>query len=275
MRSCVHLLVDGEVCYGQYTEYESCYRLNSYFLWQQAGEESNVEEVEESDAEDSDDADVEQAPTSVLQTLLHFYKEAIAMNDEMRICDIEAHLRSIENERDLLSQQVATLTEELLIQKERFLRLNADFDNFRKRSEQERLSLASNVQADVIESLFPILDNFERAKSQIKTETEGEEKINNGYQSIYKQFDEIMKALGITVVETVGKRFDPMAVNRWRSEGRKQSQLLSAKQMFYHARSVSYIIRSINFLPVTLTLVVHINFPSPLITFLSVGRMSL
>uniref|UniRef100_A0A0D6R7E9 GrpE protein homolog n=1 Tax=Araucaria cunninghamii TaxID=56994 RepID=A0A0D6R7E9_ARACU len=54
-----------------------------------------------------------------------------------------------------------------------------------------------------------MVDNFERAKMQIKTETEGEETINDSYQSIYKQFVQIMRTLGVSVVETVGQRFDP------------------------------------------------------------------
>jgi hypothetical protein len=57
---------------------------------------------------------------------------------------------------------------------------------------------------------LPVLDNFERAKTQINVETEGEEKINNSYQSIYKQFTEILNSLGVEDVETIGKPFDPM-----------------------------------------------------------------
>jgi molecular chaperone GrpE len=57
-----------------------------------------------------------------------------------------------------------------------------------------------------------MVDNFERAKTSLKTEAEGEEKIDNSYQGIYKQFVEFMKALGIVAVDTVdtvGKEFDP------------------------------------------------------------------
>jgi len=54
-----------------------------------------------------------------------------------------------------------------------------------------------------------MVDNFERAKTSIKTETEGEEKIDNSCQGIYKQFVKIMKALGVVAVDTVGKKFDP------------------------------------------------------------------
>jgi molecular chaperone GrpE len=54
------------------------------------------------------------------------------------------------------------------------------------------------------------LDNFERAKAQIKIETDGEEKVNNSYQSIYKQFMEILSSLGVVPVETIGNPFDPL-----------------------------------------------------------------
>lgn len=172
--------------------------------------ENNDEEIEENDADTSDDADVEQEPPSLMQMLKQSYKQAIAVNDESKIAEVETQLQSMEDERNTLSQQALCLREELATEKERFLRLNADFDNFRKRSEKERLSLASNVQAEVIERLLPILDSFELAKTQIKIETQGEEKINNSYQSIYKQISEVMRALGVSVVETIGKLFDPM-----------------------------------------------------------------
>ena len=101
-------------------------------------------------------------------------------------------------------------SQELSIEKDRILRISADFDNFRKRTERDRLSLVTNAQGEVVESLLPVLDNFERAKTQIKVETEGEEKINNSYQSIYKQFNEILTSLGVEPVETVGTPFDPL-----------------------------------------------------------------
>ncbi|GLJ49922.1 hypothetical protein SUGI_1061340 [Cryptomeria japonica] len=181
----------------------------SNFASQPTGVESIDDEVEEGGSEISDGADVDQAPRSAIQALLHSYKEAIAVNDENRIADIENQLHSIENERDALLKQVASSSEELLAYKDRFLRLNADFANFRKRSERERLSFASEIKGEVIESLLPMVDSFERAKMQIKIETEGEEKIDNSYQSIYKQFVQIMRALGVSIVETVGHRFDP------------------------------------------------------------------
>ncbi|XP_026401096.1 uncharacterized protein LOC113296936 [Papaver somniferum] len=154
--------------------------------------------------------DVEEKSTSVIMASLQSYKEALANNDESTVSEIEAFLQSVEVEKVSLENEVKTLTEELASMKDRTLRIGADFDNFRKRTERERLSLVTNVQGEVVESFLSVMDNFERAKSQIKAETEGEEKINNSYQSIYKQFLEVLGSLGVVSVETVGHPFDPL-----------------------------------------------------------------
>ena len=126
------------------------------------------------------------------------------------MADIESFLKSLEDEKAELEEKVVSLSEELLVERDRVLRISADFENFRKRTDRERSSLVTNAQGEVVESLLSVLDNFERAKAQIKVETEGEEKINNSYQSIYKQFMEILTSLGVVPVETVGKPFDPL-----------------------------------------------------------------
>lgn len=142
-------------------------------------------------------------------SLLDGLKAAFAANDETSIANLEAQLRALEDEKDGLAKQVTSLLEEAQVARERLLRLNADFDNFRKRSETEKASLSSAVKGDVIETLLPMVDNFERAKASIRTETEGEQAIDRSYQGIYKQFVEIMKGLGVVAIETVGKSFDP------------------------------------------------------------------
>ncbi|GMI65011.1 embryo defective 1241, Chloroplast GrpE 1 [Hibiscus trionum] len=164
----------------------------------------------EDDAAADESSDVEEISSSAISSLLQSYKEALASNDESKVADIEAYLKSVEDEKGDLEKKMTSLLEELSTEKVRVLRISADFDNFRKRTERERLSLVSNAQGEVLENLLSVLDNFERAKAQIKIETEGEEKINNSYQSIYKQFMEILSSLGVEPVDTVGNPFDPM-----------------------------------------------------------------
>eukprot|EP00270_Netrium_digitus_P005578 TRINITY_DN1745_c0_g1_i6.p1 TRINITY_DN1745_c0_g1~~TRINITY_DN1745_c0_g1_i6.p1 ORF type:complete len:367 (-),score=129.46 TRINITY_DN1745_c0_g1_i6:173-1273(-) len=137
-------------------------------------------------------------------------KAAIQNEDEGEATAVEVELQLAEAEKEQLQRQVATLTEENNLAKERFLRLNADFDNFRKRSEKEKSAMATTVRGEVVEALLPMIDNFERAKDAIKAETEAEKKIDTSYQSIYKQFVEVLKGLGVTAVATAGLEFDPM-----------------------------------------------------------------
>ncbi|ERN08618.1 hypothetical protein AMTR_s00017p00181540 [Amborella trichopoda] len=171
--------------------------------WRIEGEEDG--EISE---EESENEAVNEEPQPVI-TLFHAYKEAIVEGDLHKISDIETKLYAIETEKNALEQQITSLSAELSSGKEKFLWLKADFENFRKRSEKDRLTLTSDVQGDVIESLLPMVDNFERAKQQLKPETEKEKKIDGSYQGIYKQFVEIMRSLKVAVVETVGKPFDP------------------------------------------------------------------
>nr|XP_016485014.1 PREDICTED: protein GrpE-like [Nicotiana tabacum] len=171
----------------------------------------NVDGAAAEDASDEGDNAAADETASFIATLLQLYRDALANNDDSKVAEIEISLKSIEEEKIELQRKVASLTEELSSERDRVLRISADFDNFRKRTERERLSLVKNAQGEVVEKLLSILDNFERAKMQIKVATEGEEKINNSYQSISKKFGEILGSLGVETVVTVGKPFDPLA----------------------------------------------------------------
>ncbi|BBG95689.1 Co-chaperone GrpE family protein [Prunus dulcis] len=143
-----------------------------------------------------------------LGTLLQVYKEAIFNGDKETVSEVEAKIAILENEKNKLVKKVSSSSAEITSGKEKFIRLQADFDNCRKRFEKERLRVRTDAQGEVIESLLTMVDNFERAKQYIKPETDKEKKIDASYQGIYKQLVETMKSLHVAVVPTVGKSFE-------------------------------------------------------------------
>uniref|UniRef100_A0A1D1ZIV1 GrpE protein homolog n=1 Tax=Anthurium amnicola TaxID=1678845 RepID=A0A1D1ZIV1_9ARAE len=144
-----------------------------------------------------------------LKSLIQAYKEAILIGDEKSVSDIELAICTLEKERGELLNKVTEITADIASGRDKFLRSNAEFENFRKRCAKDRLSFTSDIQIELIESLLPIVDSFERSRQQIKPETEKEEKLDTSYQGIYKQFVEIMRSLRVGVIETVGRQFDP------------------------------------------------------------------
>ncbi|KAL3737388.1 hypothetical protein ACJRO7_026195 [Eucalyptus globulus] len=156
-----------------------------------------------------------------LNNLIEVFREAFLSGDEKTVDEVEARMCSIEVLRKQLVEQVSTLSEEMTSGKENYIRLQADFDNYRKRSEKERLTISSNAQRELIESLLPMVDNFERAKQQIKPETDEEKKIDASYQGIYKQFVEVMRSLHVSAIASLGKPFDPL---QHEAIGREESQ---------------------------------------------------
>ncbi|GFP87621.1 protein grpe [Phtheirospermum japonicum] len=147
---------------------------------------------------------------SSLKPIMQAYKEAILYGDAKTIYEVEDIIFMLEKEKYELDHKLSALSAEASSGKEKYLRVQADFDNYRKRVEKERLNVRNDAKGEVIESLLPMVDSFERAKQQLKIETEMEKKIDTSYQGIYKQFVEIMRSLRVSAVPTVGKPFDPM-----------------------------------------------------------------
>lgn len=151
----------------------------------------------------------DQLHESSLQTLINVYREAFLDGDQKTVSEVEARLKIIEREKNGLFQKVSSISAEITSGKEKYIRLQADFDNFRKRSEKERHTVKNNAQKQVIESLLPMIDNFEKARQQIIPQTDKEKKIDVSYQGIYKQFVETLRSWQVSSVATVGRPFDP------------------------------------------------------------------
>ncbi|KAG1658037.1 hypothetical protein FOA52_014349 [Chlamydomonas sp. UWO 241] len=93
--------------------------------------------------------------------------------------------------------------------RDQLVRLTADFENFRRRTKAEKDAVGDSARGDIVTQLLPVVDNFEMARTQVKCETEGEEKINTSYQNLYKQFVDFLRALGVEATPGVGSQFDP------------------------------------------------------------------
>ncbi|KAL5701596.1 hypothetical protein ACHQM5_026916 [Ranunculus cassubicifolius] len=144
-----------------------------------------------------------------LKILIDAYKKAVLSGDETVVSELEATICVLENETNALGQKVESLIEDIASQKEKFIFVQADLKNFRKKYDKDRLRLTSRTQKDVLASLLPIVDSLEGTKQQIAPETEMAKKIDTSYQGIYKQFVEILRSLNVSIVQTVGKPFDP------------------------------------------------------------------
>ncbi|KAL1309978.1 hypothetical protein HN51_052693 [Arachis hypogaea] len=174
-----------------------------------------------------DDGDIQSLPS--LAALIEAYKEAILNRDEKAISWIEVRIKLIETKKTELIKELSTLSAEKVASKEKCLRLQADFDNFRKKYEKEKLVIQNDAQEEVIEKLLLMVDNFERTKQQNIAETEKEKKIDASYQGIYKQFVEVMRSQNVSVVPTVGKPFNPLlheAVAREESQEFKEGIII-------------------------------------------------
>lgn len=91
---------------------------------------------------------------------------------------------------------------------QRLARSQADFDNFRKRTIREKEELGKYASSKLIAELIPVIDNFGRA---LDTRPEGEasESFVKGVEMIYRQFDSVLQAEGLTTMEAVGQPFNP------------------------------------------------------------------
>ena len=95
---------------------------------------------------------------------------------------------------------------ELAEKENRYLRLQADFENFRRRTRQEKEELAAVVTQNLLKDLLPFLDNFERA---LAAENSDAESLRAGVEMMYKQLVEALKKEGLEYIETKDKPFDP------------------------------------------------------------------
>ena len=88
---------------------------------------------------------------------------------------------------------------------DRYKRVLAEFENYKKRSAKERDQLYNSIMGDIMTGILPVLDNLEKA---VVAETKDEE-YKKGVELMYQQFKDVLGSKGVKEIETVGKTFDP------------------------------------------------------------------
>ena len=109
-----------------------------------------------------------------------------------------------ETEEKNVEKELEDAKEQLEQQKDKFLRLSAEFDNYRKRTMKEKAELILNGGEKTISSILPILDDFERALQNMEKATDVNA-IKEGVEIIYNKFIKVLKENGVKVIETKGQ----------------------------------------------------------------------
>ena len=118
--------------------------------------------------------------------------------------ETEKKEETVENKKVKKEQEIVPKSEYDELD-DRYKRILAEFENYKKRSAKERENLYNSILSDVVEVMLPILDNLENA---VKVETKDEE-YKKGIELVLKQFQDTLKSKGVEEIQTVGETFDP------------------------------------------------------------------
>lgn len=128
------------------------------------------------------------------------------MAEEIKKEELEQELEKDKKESgNKVKEELKKKQEELDEITDRYKRILAEFENFKKRSAKEHESLYNRILGDVVEKMLPVLDNLENA-ANVKTEDEG---YKQGVELVLRQFQDVLKAQGVEMIPGVGETFDP------------------------------------------------------------------
>lgn len=127
--------------------------------------------------------------------------------EEIEISDPEEQLGSDESKMETLKEEVEQLKQEKDDVQQKMLRIQAEFENFKKRTVRERETANKYKSQDIITELLPAIDNFERA---LQTDVAGaQDSFVEGISMVYRMLKDALKAQNVEEIETVGREFDP------------------------------------------------------------------
>ena len=140
-----------------------------------------------------------------------------------RLPALEAELQALRAEHETVRSQ--------------YMRIAADFDNFRKRQSRDQDDLRLQIACSTLSEILPVVDNFERARQQLDPQAEEAQAIHRSYQGLYKQLVDVFKQLGVSPMRVEGEPFDPSlheAVLREPSEEHVEDVVIAELQRGYH-----------------------------------------
>ena len=185
------------------------------------------------DNKENDVSNKDNAPEDISST-----QNSTTENDELSSQKIEEinteELKNTISNNDARLEQLEKEHETL---KSQYVRIAADFDNFRKRQSRDQDDLKIQLVSKALTAILPIVDNFERARQQLKPESEEAQTLHRSYQGLYKQLVEVLKQQGVAPMRVVGQQFDPNlheAVLREPSEEFNEDIITEELQRGYH-----------------------------------------
>jgi molecular chaperone GrpE len=121
--------------------------------------------------------------------------------------------------------------------KGQYMRIAADFDNFRKRQSRDQDDLRLKITCSTLSEILPVVDNFDRARQQLNPQSEEAQGLHRSYQNLYKQLVDVFKQLGVSPMRVEGEPFDPTlheAVLREPSQEHPEDVVIEELQRGYH-----------------------------------------
>ena len=149
---------------------------------------------------------------------------------DVSVTDPAERLQQLEQELLSLKQEHETLQSQ-------YVRIAADFDNFRKRQSRDQDDIRQQLVCSTLSEILPVVDNFERARQQLNPEGEEAQALHRSYQGLYKQLVDVLKQQGVARMEVVGQLFDPTlheAVLREESTEQPEDVVIEELQRGYH-----------------------------------------
>ncbi len=135
-------------------------------------------------------------------------KKKDAEKEEKKVQETAQEQTEEKDESTAEQSEIDKLKEELAKQKDKYIRLLAEYDNYQKRTQREKAARYADAVVDTVEKILPIGDNIERA---LKTEVTSEDavKFKEGVEMVMKQFLDILEKLDVTPIKAEGEQFDP------------------------------------------------------------------